>query len=500
MKRSLIYIWLVGLMFASCDLNINDDPNYPGNSSITTDLEFPAVQNYIAATSCDIMFNYAGFFAQYFEQMPEANQFNVLAELSISESNQTIDRAYRNLYAGALQDIEDIKSKTDNTADLFAATVMRAFCFQLLVDNMSDAPYTDALNGNAQPTWDDGETIYKGVLAELDAAEEALANSSDQMTMTDMIFSQDIEQWKGYANALRLRMYLRMYDADNSVQSKITELVADNNFFTGDVKLDIYADESGNRSPFYASYYELGTGNHVAAHPLVSYMNETADPRIEYAISKAAATNSYVGQFCGAKVDLASWRKSAGSDWKNVDVSAINYSLFDDSGVSRPGFLFTQAELQFFIAEVESRFNNDNVAAKAAYEAAIAADFSARGISGADDFLAQDIVNWDKNTDKQKLIGMQKWVALFYMDNMEAWSEIRRTGYPELSSYTAKQIYDDPTLYTPGDLVLNYRSSLDNQNSLMKRMYYPLKARQLNQNTPDASGYYGGTPVWWDVN
>jgi hypothetical protein len=501
MKRSFIYIWLVGLMFASCDLNINDDPNYPSNSSITPDLEFPAVQNYIAATSCDIMFNYAGFFAQYFDQMPEANQFNELAELSISESSSTIDRAYRNLYTGALQDIEDIKSKTTNTADLFAATVMRAFCFQLMVDNTSDAPYSDALNGNAQPVWDDGKTIYEGVLAELDAAEEALDNSSsDAMTMTDMIFDQDIDQWKGYANALRLRMYLRMYDADNSVQSKITALVNDNNFFTGDVKLDIYANEEGNRSPFYASYYELGTGNHVAAYPLVSYMNRTSDPRIEYAISKSTNDDKYVGQFCGAKVDLASWRKSEGSDWKNADVSAINYSLFDGTGATRPAFLFTQAELQFLIAEVEYRFNNDNAAAKTAYEAAIAADFSARGISGADTFIAQDIVNWDKVTDKLQLIGMQKWVALFYMDNMEAWSEIRRTGYPELSSHNAKEIYEDPTIYTPGNLILNYRSSLDDQSSLMKRMYYPLKARQLNTNTPDASGYYGGTPVWWDVN
>ncbi len=221
MKKSIIYIFIMALVLSSCDLDINEDPSYPSSDAVTTDLEFPAVQNYIIATSCDIMFNYAGFFAQYFDQMPEANQFNGLAELSISESDETIDYAYRNLYAGALQDIEDIKSKTTNTADLFAATVMRAFAFQLMVDNTSYCPYSDALNGNAQPTWDDGETVYKGVLAELDAAEAELDASSDEMTMTDMMFDKDIDQWKGYANALRLRMYLRMYDTDNSVQSEI---------------------------------------------------------------------------------------------------------------------------------------------------------------------------------------------------------------------------------------------------------------------------------------
>lgn len=93
---------------------------------------------------------------------------------------------------------------------LFAATVMRAFAFQLLVDNMSDCPYTEALQGNANPSpiWDDGETVYKGVLAELDEAEEALDNSADKMSMTDMIFKKDISGWRGYANALRCSIWI----------------------------------------------------------------------------------------------------------------------------------------------------------------------------------------------------------------------------------------------------------------------------------------------------
>ncbi len=225
-------------------------------------------------------------------------------------------------------------------------------------------------------------------------------------------------------------------------------------------------------------------------------MNETSDPRISYAFEVAENTGEYEGQFCGAKTDMGTWA----GEWKNADVSAVNYDLFDNSGASRPAFLFTQADLQFLIAEVKTRFQNDDDGAKKAYEAAITADFSARGIDGAADFLSTDAISWDKATNKLKLIGMQKWVALFYMDNMEAWSEIRRTGYPELSSHTAKEIYDDPSIYTPGNLILNYRSSLIDQSSLMKRMYYPLTARTLNDNTPDASGYYGSDPVWWDVN
>lgn len=496
MKKKLLYIFAASALFTSCDLNINDDPSYPESGTITTDLIFPSVQNYIAATSCDIMFNYAGFFCQYFEQKPESNQFNDIANLQITESSQTIDRAYSALYAGALTDIKDIMGKTTNTADIFAATVMRAFCFQLLVDNMGDCPYTEALlgNENTSPKWDDGRTVYEGVLAELDAAEAAMKESDDQMTMTDMIFNKDINQWIGYANALRLRMYLRMYDVDNSVLDKIKSLVSANNFFSGDVKLDIYGNDNDNRSPFYGSYYALGTGNHCAAHPIISYMQATNDPRISYAFSVAVNTGKYTGQMPGAKARQKDW--TSNGDWKNNDVSNVVYELYDGSGPIRPAYLFTQANLQFLIAEVKTRFMNDDAGAKAAYEAAVKADFSARGYDGADAFLTGSEVNWDSASDKLHLIYMQKWVALFYMDNMESWSEIRRTDTPNLSSRSGKDIYADPTIYKPGDLIEPTDNGLE-AGGLMKRMFYPQTARNLNPNTP--AGKPGSEPLWWDV-
>lgn len=499
MKKYILFACSAAMLtLASCDLDVNTDPNYPLNTEVTADALFPAVENSIAASSCDIMFNYAGFFAQYFEQMPEQNQFNDLAEQSITEASQTIDRAYLNLYAGALEDIEEIKSKTTNKADLFAATALRAYAFQLLVDNMSDCPYTDALKGNSgtQPKWDDGETVYKGVLKELDDAEAALDGSGDHaMTVTDMMFDGDVDQWKGYVNALRLRMYLRMYDKDNSVKDKITALVQKGDFFTGDAKLDIYSADNGNRSPFYGSYYALGTGNHAAAYPIVSYMTATGDPRISYAFNKASATGQYVGQIPGSKTVTKNW--VAAKDWKNKDVSAVNYNLYNNTGETRPAYLFTQADLQFLIAEVKERFLNDEAGAKAAYEAGVKADFSARGYSDdeATAFLA-GAANWDKAADKLHLIYMQKWVALFYMDNMEAWSEIRRTDVPALSSETGEAIFTNSSVYQPGDLIVPVVNGLQG-GGLLKRMFYPLTARNLNPNTPTAKP--GNTPVWWDV-
>ena len=90
---------------------------------------------------------------------------------------------------------------------------------------------------------------------------------------------------------------------------------------------------------------------------------------------------------------------------------------------------------------------------------------------------------------------MQKWVALCYMDHMEAWSEIRRTDCPKWSAKTASEINADPTIYTAGDLIKPMRNGLG--TGVVKRMFFPLSARQLNKNTPAAVEMT--TPVWWDV-
>ena len=476
------------MMLSSCDLDINQDPNYPTSADISPELQFPAVISAIADASGDQMFNYGGFFAQYFEQMPEANQYNDIAELNIDESKDVFNRCYNNIYAGALMDIEEIKTKTTNTANLFACQVMRTQAFQLLVDNTSETPYSEALQGgaNSSPKYDDGKTVYEGVLAELDAAEAAL--TGDIVTMTDPLLNKNLSQWKGYANALRLRMYLRLIDGGQSeYTAKVTTLLAANNFFTGNVAWDVFSDLEGQYNPWYQSVFRL-TNNHCAAYPIVSYMQTTADPRLSYAIKARTSDNTFVGQFPGSKQEPA----IVGTSYKNKDVSTINYDITHDM----PIYLFTQSELQFLIAEAQMRFNNNASAAKAAYEAGVEADFALRGVSGVEGFLAA-AGSWDSAADKLKLIYMQKWTALFMHDHMEAWSEIRRTDVPALSTASAAQIKANPALYTPGDLICPAVNKKGGNNIAMS-MPYSSNSRKYNVNTP-ATARQITDKVFWDV-
>lgn len=491
-KIYLLLTFAAVLSLSSCNLDINDDPNYPSNSDVTPDLVFPAAENAVAAAVGDAMFNYSGFFAQYFEQRPEANQYNNEAELNLDESSNLFDRCYRTLYAGALADIKDVMERIENKSDLFACTVLRAYAFQILVDNLDQVPYTEALQGsaNSNPVWDKGEDVYKGVIDEMDAAEAAMG--SDLMTLTDPLLNKNVDQWRGFANALRLRMYMRLIDGGinaNEYQNKALALVNANDFFSGDVAWDVYSNSEGQFNPWYDVARALGTKNHVASYPIVSYYLANNDPRIGYAIMVNEADGEYVGQLPGSKTVMGDWA----GDWKNKDVSAIDYT----PAMSAPIYLFTQSELQFLIAEVQLRWGN-KAAAKAAYEAAVQNDFASRGVAiGA--FLSGGRVNWDaqaSDAERLNLIYMQKWTALFYRNHMEAWSEVRRTDVPTTCSASAESIYNDASLYTPGQMIepaVNYIVA----GGLCKRVPYPSTARQLNKNTPEAKLL--SDRVFWDA-
>ena len=277
--KKYIYI-AASLLLGACSLDINENPNFPASADISADLIFPAVENGLAACIGDQMFNYGGFFAQYFEQMPEANQYNDLAEYNLDEGSNLFDRCYRTLYAGVLQDVNEVLAKTDNAADQFAATVLRAYSFALVVDNLNNAPYSEALKGseNPNPKWEDGVAVYEGILAEIDAAQAKLEKGAI-MSVSDYILGGNADEWIKFANALRLRYYLRLIDGGkDAYKAKAIALVKEGNFPDKDVIWDVYLDQEGQYSPWFAGKFSLGTDNHCAAYPIVAYLAALLSP------------------------------------------------------------------------------------------------------------------------------------------------------------------------------------------------------------------------------
>ncbi|GET22870.1 SusD/RagB family nutrient-binding outer membrane lipoprotein [Prolixibacter denitrificans] len=488
MKKIIYLLAVVLLSGCSNWLDVNTNPNTP--SDVPVNLVLPSAEASVAVTVGGNMFNYGGFFAQYWGQAPEANQYNAIDEYDIK--NVFFDDDYQELYAGALVDLKSVRDKAKENGDwgdYFAATVLRAYTFQVIADLTDKTPYSEALGGSelANPKYDDGQAIYEGVISELNNAMDSLTANST-VTDNDMIFGGSLQQWIGFANAMKLKLYMRESYATDAHKADVQKLISDNNFFTGDVTFDNFSDAPNKQNPWYATNISsdgLGTVNNIATYNIVTYLKANNDPRLPVLYQKAPNPDDYAGNMPGYK---------SRSGAKNNDFSR---PIVDPT---QPVYMYTQSELQLFIAEAELRYNNDDAAAKAAYEKAIDANLALHGLStpGSDLYGTGQPYAWNSSaTSEQKLktIMMQKWVCLCMVNHIEAWSEIRRTHYPELSPAEGKDIADDPTLYTPGDMIDPVVNVLG-KGQLIKRLPFSERAIIRNTNAPEQVGVT--TKVWWD--
>jgi hypothetical protein len=479
--KKIIYILSIFLLAGCSDwLDVNTDPNTP--SDVDASLILPATETTIATRLGGNMFNFAGFFVQYWTQAPEANQWNKLDIFNIN--SQFLNRDYSEFYAGALNDLEVIRNKTQETeqwGEYLAATVLRAYAFQIWVDMMDQAPYSEALKGveNKNPKYDDGAAVYGGLIDEIDAALANISTASS-VTVKDLIFGGNIRQWIGFANAMKLKLYMRASNAAD-YSSEIQALINEDNFFTEDVTFDVFANEVGKHNPWYeTNKIGLGTVNNIASLPIVSYLKSKNDPRLP------ALWTDVDGDF-------------------NAGVPAMKEGLTADYsapiiGATQPVYYYTLTELELFKSEAYVRFFNDDAKAKEAYEKAIDHNLALHGlgVSGSELYGEGKPYEWDSNaSDKLKQIAMQKWVSLCLVNNLESWFEVRRLGYPEVSGLAATDIYNDNTLYTtPGEFISPKSNTLGGDNFL-QRLPFPEESTRLNVNSPEQQPLTSN--VWWDT-
>ncbi len=103
------------------------------------------------------------------------------------------------------------------------AMIVKAHLFGLLTDFYGDVPYSEALRGDTDvdlPKYDAQETVYKGIIADFEAASALLSSNQGQLEQflpsQDIYFQGDSEKWIKYANSLALRYYMRLSEKDPS--------------------------------------------------------------------------------------------------------------------------------------------------------------------------------------------------------------------------------------------------------------------------------------------
>ena len=494
MKRITFLLVIIILSTTSCKkyTDINTDPNSPSAKNITASMMFPGIEMNLAASYGDYMRIVGGYLSEQYAQDFGTSNYLDYSQFIVSATRSS--GTYLQLYARVLNNLKTVRDEAKANKDwgtYLAATTLRDFTYQVLVDAYGEVPYTEALDiANLSPKYDKGQTIYDGILAELDDA-LSKASPTDQVCTNFLFGTTTADQWIKFANALKLKLLMRESDVKD-VHTELAALIAENNFPTTDVAYsDCWADETGKANPFYqeeyASYFGSNQVNVVANLALVKTMQQSNDERLTKFFEKNGS-GEYTGGVSGTNFSTSKQYKSS-------------YFCRPVFTYNMPVYLITVSEIEFFKAEYYARYGS-SADAESHYKKAIEASFTSAGLPASDAAVIYNTYYpWD-NANYKKVIGIQKWIALSGTNNFEAWCEMRRLKYPKFGTVTGPQIYDEasdvysPGLYVPGTLYtpIKYNTKLG-AGRVLQRFKYAESSTSRNRNAP--ANPSDDTPVFW---
>jgi len=361
--------------------------------------------------------------------------------------------------------------------------VIKSMLFGLITDLWGDAPYTDALRGAEGggqytfPAFDSQETIYTGIIEDLEKANTLLSKTAAEYTgavgNADVYYQGNPAKWRKLANSLMLRYYNRISakkpDVAKAGMEKMYANAAQYPLITAaadDAAMPFAGNSNADSWPANTTYDADGSNYRrlKMCATLVEKLLDLKDPRIGVWANKVqipivvdenlpAGTDKiengkrylspdkvqvgvnthpeYVGLPPGILLGgFYNMNPNGNQAAHNPHVSWLNDMYKNASGPYLKSRLVTAAEVNFILAEAAQRgWNTGN--AETHYNAAVKASFDSWGLGSAvNAYLAGENVKYNGT---QKQIIEQKWIASWTAAT-EAWFDYRRTGYPELKA------------------------------------------------------------------
>lgn len=388
------------------------------------------------------------------------------------------------------------------------ALVMKSFMFGLIADLWGDAPYTNALKGESgdlsgiQPAFDSQQTIYEGILADLETANTLLSKPEGEYTGidgdADLYFDGDPEMWRKFANSLALRYYMRISDKLAAVaQAGIEKIVGNPSQYPiitssdEDVTMGFPGTSPGTSWPANTAFdpSESNYKRIKMAATLVESLQAKNDPRLHVWAKRVqiplvvdenlpAGTDEIIDgvrylspdkvgtalvdtdpEYVGIPTSFSALpsaynlNPTPGQTSNNPHVSFLNEIYKAPSGDLLMARLLSAAEVHFILAEAALKgwAVGD---AQSHYEAGVEASLETWGV--ADEFstyIAEPGVSFDGTLEQ---IMEQKWIASWTAAT-EAWFDYRRTGLPDLQAGPAAKRVVLPVrfYYGQSEIMLN---------------------------------------------
>lgn len=341
-----------------------------------------------------------------------------------------------------------IEEKTEKDGILYALAVLhRVAIMQYVVNLQGPLPYTKMSPESYTVAYDDEKTAWMAMFDDLNYAIDAMTKLYDPsyspMKGYDRIYNGDFSKWIKFANSLKLRMAIRISDVASAYAKEQAQAAITHEFGLIENVEDSAYDHLDGRYPNGFSIVGNSWGEARANATITSYMNGYNDPRRSAYFTEAtvAGEKGYIGVRSGIK----------GAN--KADFDEYSKYLVD---AKTPMPFFYASEVAFLRAEAALKgWNFVGGTAQEWYETGVKLSFAENGVSGADDYLKNDVlkpekysdpkyprynysnpaiitIKWDDNATKEEKLERiitQKWIANF-PNGLEAWCDFRRTGYP----------------------------------------------------------------------
>jgi hypothetical protein len=417
---------------SACDNNkltdANRNPNAP--EDVTAAFLFPSG----AVRSATLVRSTIEITPSAFAHWPQYLAEYQYPEISYYQFRPTTADGWWNLfYTGALQDLETALRKTiaaNRPNQTGPILVLRAFDYSTMTGLWGDIPFSQAGKGDQgmiAPVYDKQQVIYDSLLKNLaDANTMMSATAGASFDTQDPVYKGDVAKWKKFANSLRARLGMNLSKvAATRAQTEVAAAIAAGGFTSNADNAQIsWPGDGTNNNPWFNNQKE-GQGTRDDARlsaTFIDTLNSYADPRLPIFARPAQATGTYVGQPNGLEAGPAGlWGTKA---------SRLGTKVY---ATNQPSYFMTYAEFSFIKAEAAERGWITGSAAQF-YNEGITASMQQWGVAPADiaAYLLQARVVYAGGAAGRAQIGLQKWIAL-YTQGFEAWSEWRRTGFPNLT-------------------------------------------------------------------
>lgn len=425
-----------------------------------------------------------------------------------------IERTFTSGFASVMPAWQSIKTIADEQGlpEISAvATIVKVEAMHRVADAYGPIPYNNYGSGTLQNTYSSLQDVYTKFFAELDAAIDLLttyAQSNPGNTIFkpyDYIYAGNVVNWIKFANTLRLRLAMRVVNANAGLAQTEAEKSISNPFGVINTVNERAALQRSEKLTYYHPLqeiaYSFNAGEARMSASMDVYLNGYADPR-----RAAYFTKADDGNYHGVRQGIlaTTWTPYTGPKISNLNMSVS----------TTPIVWMTAAESYFLRAEGALRGWSMGGTAQDFYNQGISMSFEENGLQASDaaTYAANSVLTpiaftdnsgqsgnnapapssitiaWNAGdlfaTNLERII-TQKWIAM-YPDGPEGWAEFRRTGFPKLFP-----VVTNKSNGTVGD-------------KQVRRIAYP-QSEYLNNAAGVQSGIAalggpdgGGTPLWWD--